>query len=46
MTYLRGYNDEELTVDTWFDQELIPVYAEISYDGVRCVQIQVRDFQL
>lgn len=46
VTYLRGYDDKELTVDTWFDEALIPVYAEIAYDGLRCVQVQIKDFHL
>lgn len=46
VTYLRGYNDAELTVDTWFTKENIPVYAEIIYDGRRCLTVQIRDFQM
>lgn len=46
VTYLSGYHDEELTVDTWFDREGTPVHAEVVYDGVRCLNIEITDFQL
>lgn len=42
-TILKGYNDEELTIDTWFENEL-PVYAEISYAGTRVLQISIENF--
>lgn len=45
VTWLRGYNDEELTIDTWFSSQ-IPVFAEISYDGQRVLTIKIRDFIL
>ena len=45
ITYLEGYNEEELTVDTWLDETQTPVYAEVSYDGIRCLTIQYSDFQ-
>lgn len=45
VTYLRGYNDEELVVDTWFHGNT-PVYAEVVHDGVRCVSIEIHDFQM
>ena len=46
VTYLRGYDEEELTVDTWFDADGVPVYAEVSYGGQRCITVQVEDFQM
>ena len=44
ITYLRGYNDEEVAVDTWL-QNGIPTYAEVSYGGVRCLTITISKFQ-
>lgn len=44
VTYLRGYHDDELTVDTWFSQG-IPTYAEIACDGVRCLTIAIKEYQ-
>ena len=45
VTYLRGYNDAELTVDTWFSDN-VPQYAEVLHDGVRCLTIEILDFQM
>lgn len=44
ITYLRGYNDEELTVDTWL-MNGVPTYSEVTYDGVRCLSVVISDFQ-
>ena len=45
ITYLDGYEEQELTVDTWLDNSAVPVYAEISYDGTRCLTLQLSDFE-
>ena len=45
ITYLEGYNDEELTVDTWLDETQTPVHAEIVYDGTRCLNLEITQFQ-
>ena len=45
ITYLDGYEEKELTVDTWLDSSGAPVYAEISYDGARCLTLQLSDFE-
>lgn len=45
VTYLRGYEDEELAVDTWFFDR-IPVYAEMSWNGRRCLCVTIREFQM
>lgn len=45
ITYLDGYRDQELTVDTWLDG-ITPVHAEITYDGVRCLTLDLTDFQM
>lgn len=45
ITYLRGYDEEELTVDTWFS-EGVPVYAEVSWDNYKYISIRILDFQV
>lgn len=45
ITYLRGYNDQELAVDTWLDANRVPVYAEVAQDGVRCLTVEIKDFR-
>ena len=45
ITYLDGYEEEELTVDTWLDGTGLPVYAEMMYDGTRCLTLQLTDFR-
>lgn len=46
VTYLKGYDEEELQVDTWLDGEDIPVYAEIFYGDVLCITAQIENFQM
>ena len=43
VTILKGYNEEELTIDTWLKGE-IPVFAEISHDGRRVLSMTLQDF--
>ena len=45
VTYLRGYDDAELTVDTWFSNG-VPLHAEVIYDDVRCLTVEILDFQM
>ena len=45
VTYLHGYEDEELTVETWLDAAGLPVYAEIIHEGKRCLTLQISNFQ-
>lgn len=45
VTYKKGYNEEELTVDTWFS-EGVPTYGEVSYGGRRVLSITIQDFAL
>ena len=45
VTYLDGYEEEEVTVDTWLSSAGLPVYAEISCQGMRCLTLQISDFQ-
>lgn len=44
VTYLKGNADSELSVDTWFDKEGVPVHAEFIYDNFRCLIVDIRDF--
>ena len=45
VTYLCGYGEDELRVDTWF-QEGTPLRAELSQDGRMAVQIDLSGFIL
>ncbi len=45
ITYLRGYHEEELAVDTWF-RDSIPVHAEVAQEGVRRLTVEIRNFQM
>lgn len=45
VTYLRGYNEEELTVDTWFTGQT-PTYAEVLWNGSRCLTVTITNFQM
>ena len=45
VTYLKGYDDQELTVNTWLDTGGIPVRAEVIFGSKRCLNIAIRDFQ-
>lgn len=45
VTYLRGYNEEELSVDTWL-RDGVPTYAEVTHNGVRCLAVTIKNFQL
>ena len=45
VTYLRGYDEEELTVDTWL-LDGVPTYGEVSCDGVRWLAVSISDFQM
>lgn len=46
VTYLVGYGDEALTVETWLSPEGLPVRGELLYDGVRCLTAEITEFQL
>ena len=46
VTYLQGYHEEELTLDTWLDRSGVPVRCEISWNGSRCLTIDLTNFQL
>lgn len=44
ITYLDGYREKELTVDTWLDADRQPVCGEITYEGVRRLKMDITDF--
>ena len=46
VTYLDGYDDGQLTVDTWLDEKGVPFRGEIAHDGMRCLTLQISQFQL
>lgn len=46
VTYLCGYGEEALTLDTWFDAEGIPVHGEAAYDGQTLLTADLDDFSL
>lgn len=45
VTFLKGYREEELSIDTWLQND-IPTYAEVSYNGQRMLTISIREFKL
>ena len=45
ITYLHGYGDEELTVDTWFSDG-VPIYAEVFFDDIKCVSVEIQNFEI
>lgn len=45
VTYLKGYDDEEVTVDTYFSGGE-PVKCELSYDGKTVVSALITNFSL
>ena len=45
VTYLLGYDEEELTIDTWFLAGG-PVRAEISSGGQKIIDAQIADFTI
>ena len=44
VTYLHGYDDDELTVDVWLSGALMPDYAEVSYQGQMLAAMTITDF--
>ena len=45
ITWLKGYNEQELTINTWF-QKNIPVRAEVLSGGQRVLTATIEDFAL
>ena len=45
VTYLHGYEDGQLAIDTWLDSSGVPVRAEIFYEGRRCITVEITDFR-
>ena len=44
VTYLRGYEEEELTVETLLSDDGVPSSADISYGGTAAVSAAITDF--
>lgn len=45
-TYLLGYDEDEMTVDTWLDDSGLPVRAAVSYQGQTLLKAELRNFSL
>ena len=45
-TYLLGYDDNEITVDTWLDASGLPVRAAVSYQGQTLLKAELHHFSL
>lgn len=45
VTYLYGYDREELTVDCWFSADGCPVHAEVSKNGSMVLRADISEFQ-
>lgn len=46
VSYLMGYGDDEILVETWFADDRTPVRCDISYAGMRCISASISDFKL
>lgn len=46
ITCLLGYEEKQLTVETWLGEGNVPVHSEIYYDGQCCITAVLRDFNL
>ena len=47
VTYLHGYDDQELTFDVWFSNDACnPEYCEVSYHGEMLLSAQITDFSM
>ena len=45
VTWLKGYQEQELSINTWF-QKNIPVRAEVLSEGRRVLTVTIEDFAL
>lgn len=46
VSYLKGYDGAELTLDTWLDPSGVPVRSEVTWNGTRCLTVTITNFQL
>ena len=46
VTILHGYHEEEVTLDTWLDENNLPGRCEISWNGQRYLTVEISNFQL
>lgn len=44
VSYEKGYDEDVLKVDTWFENSL-PIYAEVCYNDVRILQLKITKFE-
>lgn len=44
VTYERGYDEEQLDVDCWFDEKNIPICTEICYNDETVLKMEVSNF--
>ena len=45
VTMIKGYGEEELTIDTWLSDG-VPAFADVSADGVSVLRVRISDFTL
>ena len=45
VTFLLGYDDEEVMVETWLDVNGVPIRCDLSYSGARCLAAEITDFE-
>jgi len=45
VTYLKGYNEEELTVETFFEDN-VPQLAEVYHGGKLALSVKIKEFSL
>lgn len=46
VSYLMGYGDREIVVETWLADDGTPVRCDISHAGTRCITVSISDFKL
>lgn len=44
VTYERGYDAEQLTVDCWFNEKNVPICAEICYNNQTVLKLDISQF--
>lgn len=45
VTFLMGYEEDQITLVTWLDENSLPVQCEVIYDGSRCLTAAIDEFQ-
>lgn len=44
VTYERGYDEEQLIIDCWFDEKNVPICAEICYNNQTVLKMEIETF--